>query len=330
MQRLTVGLLILLAFRLLILSHATEAQQATTVYRIGRLSSGYPFSASDRGEEAFRQGLRALGYVEGQNLVIEYRYAEGKTERLAALAAELVRLHVDVLVANGTPGTRAAQHATRTIPIVGVTLADPVETGLAASFARPGGNLTGLAFQNTDLSTKRLELLKEALPEATRIAVLWDSHNPAAASAVRALAATARSLGGDLHLLEVRGPQDFASAFDAATQTRAQALFQLGSALFGTHRKIIVDLVAKSRLPTSCEERVFVVEGCLMAYGPSFAEMWRRAATYVDKILKGTKPADLPIEQSMKFELVINLKTAQALGITISPTLLFQADEVIR
>ena len=209
-------------------------------------------------------------------------------------------------------------------------LADPIGTGFASSFAWPGGNITGLAFQNTDLSTKRLELLKEAVPRVTRIAVLWDIHNPASASAVRAMEEPARSLGLQLHLLEVQGPKDFGSAFDAAQKGRAQALFQMGSPLFNTHRKTMVDLVAKSRLPTSCEQRVFVVEGCLMAYGPSFADMWRRAATYVDKLLQGASPADLPIEQPTKFELVINLKTAKALGLTIPPTVLFQATEVVQ
>jgi putative ABC transport system substrate-binding protein len=326
----TVGCIVTLALSLLAAPLAADAQQATKVHRVGRLNGGSPPSNPDPSLEAFRQGLRDLGYVEGQNIVIEDRYAEGRAERLPDLAAELVRLKVDVIVVAGTPGTRAAQHATRALPIVGVVLADPIGTGFAASFARPGGNITGLAFQNTDLSTKRLELLKEAVPRVTRIAVLWDIHNPASASAVRAMEEPARSLGLQLHLLEVQGPHDFDSAFDAVHKERAQALFQMGSPLFNTHRKTIVDLVAKSRLPTSCEQRVFVVEGCLMAYGPSFADMWRRAATYVDKLLKGASPADLPIEQSTKFELVINLKTAQALGLTIPPTLLFQATEVIQ
>ena len=327
-----VGLLVTLALGLILAPLAAAAQQATKVHRVGRLteSGGNLPSGPDPSFEAFRQGLRDLGYVEGQNLVIEDRDAEGRAERLPDLAAELVRLKVDVMVVAGTPGTRAVQHATRTIPIVGVILADPIGTGFAASFARPGGNITGLAVQNADLSTKRLELLKEAVPGATRIAVLWDIGNPASASSVRAMAEPARSLGLQLHLLEVQGPKDFDSAFDAAHKGRAQALVEMGSPLFAAHRKTIGDLVAKSRLPAVCAQRVFVVEGCLMAYGPSYVDMWRRAATYVDKILKGASPADLPIEQPTKFELVINLKTAQALGLTIPPTLLFQADEVIR
>ena len=326
-----VGLLVTLALGLILAPLAAAAQQATKVHRVGLLTEagGNLPSGPDPSFEAFRQGLRDLGYVEGQNLVIEDRNAEGRAE-LPDLAAELVRLKVDVIVAAGTPGTRAAQHATRTIPIVGVILADPIGTGFAASFARPGGNITGLAFPNADLSTKRLELLKEAVPGATRIAVLWDIGNPASASSVRAMEEPARSLGLQLHLLEVQGPKDFDSAFDAAHKGRAQALVEMGSPLFAAHRKTIGDLVAKSRLPTVCDQRMFVVEGCLMAYGPSLADMWRRAATYVDKILKGASPADLPIEQPTKFELLINLKTAQALGITVPAFVLIQADEVIR
>jgi putative ABC transport system substrate-binding protein len=280
--------------------------------------------------EAFRHGLRDLGYVEGQNIMLESRSAEGRFERLPDLAAELIHLKVDVLVTSGSQPVQALQHATSTIPIVGVVLADPIGTGFAASFARPGGNITGLAFHNTDLSTKRLALLKEAIPGVTRIAVLWDSHNPASASAVRATQEAAQSLGVQLHLLEVQGPEDFASAFDAAHQGHAQALLQVGSPLFSTHSKTLLDLVAKSQLPATCETRVFVVEGCLMAYGPSVAEMWRRAATYVDKILQGVKPAELPMEQPMKFELVLHLKSAKALGITMPPSLLLLADEVIQ
>jgi ABC-type uncharacterized transport system substrate-binding protein len=241
-----------------------------------------------------------------------------------------VHLTMDVLVTSGSPATQAAQHVTSTIPIVGVALADPLGTGFAASFARPGGNITGLAFQNADLSTKRLELLTEAVPGVTRVAVLWDSHFPASPSAVRAVEEAARALGVQVQRLEVQGPEDFARVFAAATRERVQALFQVASSLFATHRETFIDLVAKSRLPATCETRPFVVAGCLMTYGPSFPDMYRRAAYYVDRILKGTKPADLPVEQAMKFELVINLNTAEALGLTIPPTILFQADEVIR
>ena len=325
----TLGCLVTLTLSLLVPSLAAEAQQLTKVHRIGWLGAGSPLS-SRAYVEAFQQSLRDLGYTEGQNLAVESRYAEGKMERLPELAAELVHLTMDVLVTSGSPATQAAQHVTSTIPIVGVALADPLGTGFAASFARPGGNITGLAFQNADLSTKRLELLTEAVPGVTRVAVLWDSHFPASPSAVRAVEEAARALGVQIHLLEVQGPEDFARVVAAATRERVQALFQVASPLFSTHRETFIDLVAKSRLPATCETRPFVVAGCLMTYGPSFPDMYRRAAYYVDRILKGAKPGDLPIEQPMKFELVINLKTAQALGLTIPPTLLFQADEVIK
>jgi len=325
----TLGCLVTLTLSLLVPSLAAEAQQLTKVHRIGWLGAGSPLS-SRAYVEAFQQSLRDLGYIEGQNLAVESRYAEGKMERLPELAAELVHLTMDVLVTSGSPATQAAQHVTRTLPIVGVALADPLGTGFAANFARPGGNITGLAFQNADLSTKRLELLTAAVPGVTRVAVLWDSHFPASPSAVRAVEEAARALGVQIHLLEVQGPEDFARVVAAATRERAQALFQVASPLFSTQRETFIDLVTKSRLPATCETRPFVVAGCLMTYGPSFPDMYRRAASYVDRILKGAKPADLPVEQPMKFELVINLKTAEALGLTIPPTLLFQADEVLR
>ena len=325
----TRGCLVTLTLSMLMTSLAAEAQQLTKVHRIGWLGAGSPLS-SRAYVEAFQQSLRDLGYIEGQNLAVESRYAEGKMERLPELAAELVHLTMDVLVTSGSPATQAAQHVTRTLLIVGVALADPLGTGFAANFARPGGNITGLAFQNADLSTKRLELLTAAVPGVTRVAVLWDSHFPASPSAVRAVEEAARALGVQIHLLEVQGPEDFARVVAAATRERAQALFQVASPLFSTQRETFIDLVTKSRLPATCETRPFVVAGCLMTYGPSFPDMYRRAASYVDRILKGAKPADLPVEQPMKFELVINLKTAEALGLTIPPTLLFQADEVLR
>src|SRR5262245_12328824 len=325
----TIRLVVMLALVILTAPLVAHAQPSTKVYRIGWLSPGSALS-SRAYIEAFQQSLRDLGYIEGQNMAVEYRYAEGKAERLPELAAELVHLTMDVLVTSGSPATQAAQHATSTIPIVGVAVADPLGTGFAASFARPGGNITGLAFQNADLSTKRLELLTEAVPGVTRVAVLWDRHFPASPSAVRATEEAARALGIQVQLLEVQGPEDFARVVAAATRERAQALLQVGSPLFATQRETFIDLVAKSRLPATCETRPFVVAGCLMTYGPSFPDMYRRAAYYVARILKGAKPADLPVEQPMKFELVINLKTAQALGLTIPPTLLFQADEVIK
>jgi ABC-type uncharacterized transport system substrate-binding protein len=325
----TIRLVVMLALVILTAPLVAHALPSTKVYRIGWLSPGSALS-SRAYVEAFQQSLCDLGYIEGQNMAVEYRYAEGKAERLPELAAELVHLTMDVLVTSGSPATQAAQHVTSTIPIVGVALADPLGTGFATSFARPGGNITGLAFQNADLSTKRLELLTEAVPGVTRVAVLWDSHFPASPSAVRAVEEAARALGVQVQRLEVQGPEDFARVFAAATRERVQALFQVASSLFATHREPFLDLVAKSRLPATCETRPFVVAGCLMTYGPSFPDMYRRAAYYVDRILKGTKPADLPVEQAMKFELVINLNTAEALGLTIPPTILFQADEVIR
>jgi putative ABC transport system substrate-binding protein len=324
-----IGLMLTLALVIFTAPLTPQAQHAAHVSRLGLLMPGSASGYVSR-LEAFRHGLRDLGYVEGQNLILESRYTEGRFERLPELAAELVQLPVDVLVTAGSQPVQVLQHATRTIPIVGVALADPVETGFAVSLARPGGNITGLAFQNADLSTKRLALLKEVMPGITRVAILWDSHNPASAHAVRVTEEAGQSLGLQMHRVEVRGPDDFASALAAATQEGAQALIQVGSPLFNTHRQTLLDLVATHRLPATCEQRAFVAEGCLMAYGPSFSAMWYRAATYVDKILKGAKPADLPLEQPMQFELVINLKTAETLGLSILPSILFQADEVIR
>lgn len=308
---------------------SSEAQQAEKGSRRGILETGSPASPTPS-QEAFRPGLRELGYVEGQNILLESRYAEGRFERWPDLAAELTHLKGDVLVTSGSQPVQALTHATSTIPIVGVVLADPLGTGCAASVARPGGNITGLAFQQADFSTKRLELLKEAVPGGTRVAVLWDSHNPASANAVRGTEEAAQSLGLQVHLLEVQGPHNFDSACAAAQKGHAQAFWQVGSPLFSTHRQALLDLVAKSRLPATCETRAFVVEGGLLAYGPRCAARWRRAATYVDKILQGPQPAALPIEQPRKCALVINLKTAKALDLTIPPRLLCQADEVIR
>jgi putative ABC transport system substrate-binding protein len=281
--------------------------------------------------EAFRQGLRELGYVEGQNIVIEYRYAEGRDDRLADLAAELVRLKVDVIVAVSGVGTRAVQHATRTIPIVMAGASDPVGEGLVASLARPGGNTTGLSLLSAELPGKRLEILKETVPQSARVAVLTNLANPNHASVMHNLTGAAQALGLHLHVVELRRPDELDAAFAAMTRAGADALFVQGEpVLLDGLRGRIVDLAATSRLPAMYSWRMYVDAGGLMSYGPSLSDMMRRAATYVDKILKGAKPADLPVEQPMKFELVINLKTAKALGLTIPPTLLFQADEVIQ
>ena len=263
--------------------------------------------------EAFRQGLRDLGYVEGRNLVIEYRFAEGKSERLPALAAELVALKVDVIVAVTTPEALAAKKATRTLPIVFVAAADPVTSGLVSSLARPGGNVTGLSSFFPELVGKRLELLTQAVPGVTRVAVLW---HPGAMGErtgkdmLKEAEVAARVLGVRLQFVEARGPADFDRAFSAMTRARAGALTVLASAMFANERRRLADLAAKNRLPAVYPQRAYVDAGGLMAYGPNLADMHRRAATYVDKILKGTKPADLPVEQPTKFELVINLKSS--------------------
>jgi putative ABC transport system substrate-binding protein len=275
--------------------------------------------------------IEALGYVEGQNLILEFRWAEGQVERLAALAAELVYLPVDVIVTSGPPGVRAAQAATRTIPIVMGRMDDADVHGFVASLAHPGGNVTELSFQTGDLSGKWLELLKEAAPHSARVAVLWDATGTMHQR--HTLEATARVLGVDLRVLEVRRPDEFDGAFTAAQAVQADGLVILASPLFTVHTPRLAALAARSRLPAIYYQRGFAEAGGLMSYGPEESDAswgWQRAATYVHKILQGAKPADLPVEQPTKFELVLNLKTPQALGITIPPTLLFQADEVIR
>ena len=306
---------------------AAETQQAGKVPRIGLLGTATP-SLMASWISAFRDGLRQHGYVEGQNIIIEYRWGDGKPERFPGLVAELIGLKVDVIVTSGPHAIRAAQRATSTIPIVMAIIEDPVERGFVTSFGRPGGNLTGLSFQDPDLATKRVQLLHEAIPGVIRVAALWDSSS-SGATAMKAVERAASSIGLVLHVLEVRAAADFDRAFQAARQQRDQAVIQLASPLFAAHRKTILALMAKNRLPGMCQERTFVDDGCLMAYGPSFPDMFRRAADYVDRILKGAKPADLPVEQTSKFDLVVNLKTARALGLTIPPSVLARADQVI-
>jgi putative ABC transport system substrate-binding protein len=326
-----IGCIVMLILSLLVAPLATEAQQATTVYRIGRLSPGPPLPAPDRREEAFRQGLRDLGYVEGHNLVIVYRYAEGNAERLHELAAELARLQVDVLVAEGLAATLAAQHATHTLPIVMTGTPDPVGAGFVASLARPGGNITGLSFFGEDLPGKRLALLKETVPQSTRIAVVGNPAHPGYEPRLHHLAGVARALGLHLHVMEVRRVDELDPAFAAMTQAGADALLVLEEPQVIDHlRRRIADLAVAHRLPTMYSWRISVAAGGLMSYGLNFPDIFRRAATYVDKILQGTKPADLPVERPTKFELVLNLKTAEALGLTIPPSILLQADEVIK
>jgi ABC-type uncharacterized transport system substrate-binding protein len=303
---------------------AAAAQTAEKVYRIGMLGS----SASDPLVAAFKQGLRELGYVEGRNIMVEYRSAEGRTERLPDLAADLVRLKVDVIVAS-SQGAVAAKQATTTIPIVMPIITDPVRLGLVASLAKPGGNATGFATQNDELPGKWMELVKETLPHASRVAVLFHPTYDGGVQ-LKASEAAARSLGVRLQALKVERPDDFGSAFTAVQKTRAEALVISSSPLFYTQRARLVEFAAKHRIPTIYHQSEFVVgSGGLMSYGPDFHDLFRRAATYVDKILKGAKPADLPVQQPTKFELVINLRTAKALGLTIPQTLLLRADQVI-
>jgi putative ABC transport system substrate-binding protein len=325
-----VGFVVTLTLSLLVAPRTAEAQQPTKVYQIGRLSPGSP-TEPDPHLEVFRQGLRELGYVEGQSLIIEYRYAEGGDDRLADLAAELVRLQVDVIVTWGSVAIRAAQHATRTIPIVMAGTNDPVAQGLVASLARPGGNTTGFSNLTMELPGKRLELLKEAVPHIARIAVLVNPDILLAKSLLNNLTVAARELRLHLQVVELRRAEELDAAFAAMPQEGADALI-VGSDPVRMYslRGRIADLAAKSRLPAMYDWREYVAAGGLMSYGPSLPDIHRRTATYVDKILKGAKPADLPVEQPVKFDLVINLKTAKALGLTIPPTLLFQADEVIK
>jgi putative ABC transport system substrate-binding protein len=280
--------------------------------------------------EAFRHGLRDLGYVEGQNIALEYRFAAEQNERLPELAAELVHLQVDMIVTNSGAAAQAARDATEAIPIVMAAGGDPVRLGVIASLAQPGGNLTGLSIMTQELDGKRLELLKEALPHVSRVAVLWNAGNPARPDAFREIEATARVLGLQLHSLAVWHPDELDSAFAAMTREGAEALITLGDAVLWNQRARVVALAAQHRLPAVFDAREFVDAGGLMAYGPHVPDSYRRAATYVDKILKGAKPADLPIEQPTKFELVLNLKTAKTLRITFPPTLLIQATEVIQ
>jgi putative ABC transport system substrate-binding protein len=306
-----------------------EAQQPKTIPRIGFLGIGSASSVTGR-FEAFRQGLRELGYVEGQNIVIEWRFAEGKREELPALASELVRLKVDVIVTAGTTATTPAKRATSTIPIVMAYSADPVGTGLVASLSRPGGNVTGLTEISPDLAGKRLELIREAVPRATRVAVLWDGSRPANIDVLKEIDAAARAYGVRVQSLEVRSSNDFESAFRAATKERAGALIVPSGSLTNLHAPQIVSLALRSRLPSIWETKNYVDIGGLMSYGPSLDDLYHRAAVYVDKILKGAKPADLPVEQPTKFEFVINQKTAKQIGVTIPPDLLARATRIIR
>jgi putative tryptophan/tyrosine transport system substrate-binding protein len=314
---------------LLALRVPTEAQQPAKVPRIGYLSVGSP-STSPARREAFRQGLRQLGHVEGKNIVIEWRYAEGKPDRLPALAAELVRLRIDVIVTGGPVPTRAAKETTSTIPIVMAQDSDPVGSGFVASLARPGGNITGLATLAPELSGKQLELLKEIVPRLSRVAVFGNSINPVNAQMLREAEIAARAFGVQLQYLDVLDPKDIETAFRAASKERADAVLALPSFLLNSQQKQVVDLAVKNLLPAIYDRSEFVEAGGLMSYATSFTDLSRRAATYVDKILKGKTPADLPVEQPIKFEFIVNLKAAKQIGLTIPPKVLERADRVIK
>lgn len=320
----------LIAFGALAAPVASFAQQAKKVPRIGYLGGISP-SANSARIDSFREGLRELGYVEGKNIVIEWRHAEGKIDRLPALAAELVRLKVDIIVTGGPPATRSAKEATVTIPIVMTQDTDPVGNGFVASLARPGGNITGLATLAPELSGKRLELLKEVVPRLSRVAVFGTSTTPGNAQSLREVELAAGAFGVKLQYLDVLSPKDIETAFRAASKGRADAVLMLvGGTIVAAHRTQIVDRAVKSRLPVIYSGRALVEAGGLMTYGVNLNDLDRRAATYVDKILKGRKPADLPVEQPTTFEFIINLKAAKQIGLTIPPNVLARADKVIQ
>jgi putative ABC transport system substrate-binding protein len=307
---------------------AARAQQTGKVYRIGILETTSQ-ALNSTNLDAFRKGLHEFGYIEGQNLVIEYRSANGRDERFPSLATELVRLNVDLILTRGTPAALAAKYATTTIPIVLSGLGDPVANGVVASLAHPGANVTGLSASTTELQAKRLELLTELVPRVARIAFLTNLGNPNEQLNWEQTDTAARVLGIRPQLLDVQKPEDFGRAFDDASEQRADALVVASDGLLSRNRQLIVDLAAKHRLPAIYASGEFINPGGLASYAPNFSDLYRRAATYVDKILKGAKPVDLPVELPTKFELVINLKTAKALGLTVPPTLLTRADEVI-
>jgi putative ABC transport system substrate-binding protein len=312
---------------LLVAPHGAGAQQETRIPRVGFLSPSAPSPIS----EGLRRGLRELGYVEGQNIVIVYRWAEGRFDRLPDLAAELVRQNVDVIVAQVTQASLAAKNATRTIPIVMLGVGDPVGAGLVDSLSRPGGNVTGTSGVATAVVGKALQLLTEAVPRVSRVAVLWNPANSVfQTQMIRETEAAARTLRVTLQLVEARSPGELDSAFAGVTRQHPDALFVLSDPMFTVHRARIVELAAKARLPAMYGIREAATAGGLMSYGPNYSELGMRSATYVDRILKGAKPADLPVEQPTKFELVINLKVAKVLGLAIPPAVLARADEIIQ
>ena len=306
---------------------AATAQQPRKVYRIGYLSAVTIADSPLR--EPLHDALRAMGWIEGENVLYEERYAENRLDRLPALAAELVQLKVDVIAAGGTLAPLAAKRATTTIPIVMTAAGDPLGSGLVASLARPGGNVTGMSLMAPDLGGKRLELLKELLPRLSRVSVLWNAANPYSTISFKETQAAGRTLGVEIQSLEVRGPDDFDGAFEAAKRQHPDGLITVEDPLTGSHAQLITDFVAAHQLPALHGLREFVTVGGLMSYGASLADLVQRSAGYIDKIFRGAKPADLPVQQPSKFEFVINLKTAKALGLDVPPALLARADEVI-
>ncbi len=320
---------ILFVVVLLAVAVIAEAQQPKKVPRIGFLG-GTSASIEKSRIEAFRQGLRELGYVEGKNIIIEWRWAEGKFDRLPEFAAELVRLNVEVIVTGGSTSSGAAKKVTTTVPIVMAQVNDPVGSGFVASLARPGGNMTGLSTLVPELSGKRLELLKEVVPKLSRVAVFGDSTTPGNAQSLKETELAAKAFKVQLQYLDILGPKDIEIAFREATKGRADAALVLGAPVLISQRKKIADLMVKNRLPATYNVAEYVEAGGLMSYGVSVVDLYRRAATYVDKILKGAKPSDLPVEQPTKFEFIINLKAAEQIGLTIPQTVLYRADKVIR
>ena len=321
-----IGLAVVLAISLVLAPLAAEAQPTLKMALVGVLDPGRPPLGL---LEAFRQRLSERGYVEGRNLKIEWRFAEGRNERLPQLATELVRLKVDAIFAINTQAAQAAKSASGTIPIVIARVADPVRSGLVVSLAHPDRNVTGLSSMTDELSAKRLQLLKEALPKATRVAVIWNSRNPGVALVVESMEAASSQFGLKLQVLPPRSGNDLPVVFEAISNGRVDAVFVVDDVLITTHKQQILDWATKNRLPVVSQYRELTEAGALIAYGPSIGEMYRRAAYFVDKILEGAKPADLPIEQPTKFELVVNLKSAKALGLTIPPSVLGRADQVI-
>jgi putative ABC transport system substrate-binding protein len=319
----------LIALSALLLALNASAQQAPKIPRIGIVTL-QPLAGIASRHEAFRQGLRELGYVEGKNIVIEYRSAEGRLDRLPALMAEIVRLNVDVILSHGPTTTRAVKQATSTIPIVMAQDPDPIGNGFVTSLARSGGNITGLSSLTTDLSGKRLELLKETLPKLSRVALFGTSTNQGNAQARKELESTGAALGLKLQYLDILGPQDISTAFQTAGSGRADAVFVMRSPVLNSQRTQLVQLAAKNKFPAAYPTSEYIEDGGLMSYDANSNDLARRSASYVDKILKGAKPADLPVEQPIKFEFIVNLKAAKQIGLTVPPNVLVRADRVIR